>query len=75
MMNEQMKEIGYDSRKMPLGKLSKNAIQKGYEVLKQISEAIKNNSNRTRLNDLSGDFFSYIPHDVGFTYITIVSQP
>jgi len=26
MMNKQMKEIGYDAKKMPLGKLSKQAI-------------------------------------------------
>jgi len=30
MMNSQMKEIGYDSSKMPLGKLAKSSIMKGY---------------------------------------------
>jgi len=33
MMNNQMKEIGYDAKKMPLGKLSKSSIEKGYEAL------------------------------------------
>jgi poly [ADP-ribose] polymerase len=30
MMNNQMKEIGYDAKKMPLGKLSSECIKKGY---------------------------------------------
>ena len=34
MMNNQMKEIGYDAKKMPLGKLAKASIMKGYEALK-----------------------------------------
>lgn len=38
MMNNQMKEIGYDSSKMPLGKLAKSSIMKGYEALKKLME-------------------------------------
>lgn len=38
MMNNQMKEIGYDAKKMPLGKLSKTSIEKGYEALKNLME-------------------------------------
>ena len=30
MMNRQMKEIGFNVKKMPLGKLAKSSIQKGY---------------------------------------------
>ncbi len=30
MMNKQMKEIGFDANKMPLGKLAKSSILKGY---------------------------------------------
>lgn len=38
MMNSQMKEIGYDTKKMPLGKLSKSSIEKGYEALNILME-------------------------------------
>ena len=41
MMSSQMKEIGYDAKKMPLGKLSKNNILKGYDVLKNILEELE----------------------------------
>jgi poly [ADP-ribose] polymerase 2/3/4 len=66
MMNDQMKEIGYDAKKMPLGKLAKTSIQKGYQILKEISEAIKAKKGSSVLNDLSSQFFSNIPHDFGF---------
>ncbi|EGR33273.1 hypothetical protein IMG5_057380 [Ichthyophthirius multifiliis] len=36
MMNNQMKEIGYDCKKMPLGKLSKDNISKAYNMLKEL---------------------------------------
>jgi len=41
MMNSQMKEIGYDSTKMPLGKLAKASILKGYEALKGLMDEVK----------------------------------
>jgi poly [ADP-ribose] polymerase len=38
MINNTMKEIGYDAKKMPLGKLAKSSIMKGYEALKGLME-------------------------------------
>lgn len=46
MMNNQMKEIGYDAQKMPLGKLAKSSIMKGYEALKGLMDEIKGKSRR-----------------------------
>ena len=40
MMNNQMKEIGYDAQKLPLGKLSPEIIQKGYSILDKISNLV-----------------------------------
>jgi poly [ADP-ribose] polymerase len=42
MMQNMMTEIGYDARKMPLGKLSKSTILKGYEVLKRLASSLEN---------------------------------
>ena len=63
-----MKEIGYDAKKMPLGKLSKTNIERGYKILNDIVEAIdgRKANSRTLIEQLSNDFYSYIPHDVGF---------
>ena len=58
MMANQMKEIGYDAKKMPLGKLAKNSIKKGYEVLKGLMDEIKGKKNKDVLAQLSSDFYS-----------------
>ena len=57
-MNQQMKEIGYDSKKMPLGKLAKETIQRGYEVLNKIAEVLKTKKSRSELEVLSSEFYS-----------------
>ncbi|XP_058076900.1 poly [ADP-ribose] polymerase 2 isoform X1 [Magnolia sinica] len=65
MMKQQMLEIGYNAEKLPLGKLSKSTILKGYDVLKRISDVI-GQSDRKKLELLSGEFYTVIPHDFGF---------
>ncbi|EXB33507.1 Poly [ADP-ribose] polymerase 2 [Morus notabilis] len=65
MMKQQMMEIGYNADKLPLGKLSKSTILKGYEVLKRIADVIGQSDRRT-LEQLSGEFYTVIPHDFGF---------
>ncbi len=67
ILNHQMKEIGYDSSKMPLGKLAKESLEKGYLILKNIEKELQNKSpSKTTLTQLSSDFYTYIPHDFGF---------
>ncbi|MCO5608356.1 hypothetical protein L7F22_062565 [Adiantum nelumboides] len=65
MMKQQMMEIGYDANKMPLGKLSKATILKGYEALKRIA-AVLEGSAAGVLERLSSEFYTVIPHDFGF---------
>ena len=40
MMEQHMREIGFDAEKMPLGKLKKETILQGYRVLKQLSQIV-----------------------------------
>lgn len=49
---------------MPLGKLSKSQIVKGFEVLDKIQAAIEKKSN-SELIELSNQFYTVIPHDFG----------
>ncbi|KAK7344424.1 hypothetical protein VNO77_13999 [Canavalia gladiata] len=65
MMNQQMMEIGYNANKLPLGKLSKSTILKGYDVLKRLADVI-DKPDRKILEQLSGEFYTVIPHDFGF---------
>ena len=53
-----------DVKKMPLGKLSKGQIAKGFDVLDDIEKEL--NANKyTKLNELSSKFYTVIPHDFG----------
>lgn len=66
MMNNAMKEIGYDAKKMPLGKLAKSSILRGYEALKLLMDEVKGNKSPFIISQASGDFYTFIPHDFGF---------
>ena len=64
-IDEQMKEIGYDSSKMPLGRLSKENLNEGMTILKKIENVI-NEKEKGNLADLSSQFYTIIPHNFGF---------
>uniref|UniRef100_A0A665VVS9 Poly [ADP-ribose] polymerase n=1 Tax=Echeneis naucrates TaxID=173247 RepID=A0A665VVS9_ECHNA len=67
MFKEAMECMNLDIKKMPLGKLSKVQIAKGFEVLEEIEAAINQKSKRARLEELSSKFFTTIPHNFGRT--------
>ncbi len=62
-----------DIKKMPLGKLSKQQIAKGFEVLEQIEVAI-NKMERNKLEELTNKFFTIIPHNFGRNRPPIISD-
>ena len=66
MINNQMIEAGYDPKKLPLGKLSLNTINKAFDVLNKLSTAISNNEGEETLQQLSSEFYTLIPHDIGW---------
>lgn len=72
--NEAMKEMNYDANKLPLGKLSKNTISRGYQALKDLSEVMDDPTlAMTRYGmhlgaaneHLSNLYYSLIPHAFG----------
>ena len=54
-----------DVKKMPLGKLSKAQIAKGFEALEEIEQAMKEKKSRGQLSALSSQFYTIIPHSFG----------
>ena len=67
IINDNLHEIGYDSKKMPLGKLSPVTLTNGLNILKQIELELKDgNPNRENLTKYSSNFYSQIPHDFGY---------
>jgi poly [ADP-ribose] polymerase len=63
--DQTMANFDYDANKMPLGKLSKRTLKKGYEALKELAAAINDINSGTSLETLSNQYFSLIPHDFG----------
>ena len=67
MISDNLHEIGYDSKKMPLGKLSPVTLTNGLNILKEIeTELKKKNPDNEILKQLSSNFYTQIPHDFGF---------
>ena len=67
IINKTLSEIGYDAKKMPLGKLSENTLKAGYSALKDMEKELKKKApNSGTLAQLSSKFYTLIPHDFGF---------
>ncbi len=66
--NEQVREIGYDVKKMPLGKLSQTNLKMGLNLLKVITRELDTKAKdwKSKVESMSSKFYSFIPHDVGF---------
>lgn len=64
LIEKSVVQIGYDPQKLPLGKLSKETVQEGYRVLRQI-EKVLNWKGKGDLSDLSNQFYTQIPHNFG----------
>jgi poly [ADP-ribose] polymerase len=62
-----MTEFNYDANKLPLGKLSKGTIARGFQALKDLSVHINGSSveSRTEVERLSNLYYSVIPHAFG----------
>ncbi len=64
-MSEIMSKRGFDTKKMPLGKLSKYTLEAGHNVLLKIEDVL-NGKKKGDLSELSSEFYTLIPHDFGF---------
>lgn len=51
----------------PLGVLTVGQVEKGEQVLQEIHQAVKAKASHSQLEDLSGEFYSAIPHRIGRT--------
>jgi poly [ADP-ribose] polymerase len=65
-MNEAMSALNYDADKMPLGKLSKATINRGFQTLKDLAALLQGAvSSSTQVEELSNRYYSLIPHNFG----------
>ncbi|KAL5410903.1 hypothetical protein PMIN03_005147 [Paraphaeosphaeria minitans] len=65
-MFEAMSDLNYDADKMPLGKLSKATINRGFQTLTELATLLKHGvSSRQEIEDISNRYYSLIPHNFG----------
>eukprot|EP00756_Hemistasia_phaeocysticola_P051563 Hpha_TRINITY_DN26739_c0_g1::TRINITY_DN26739_c0_g1_i1::g.138801::m.138801/K10798/PARP; poly [ADP-ribose] polymerase len=64
MFKDQMKQMKLDPAKTPLGKLTKTQVQRGYEALEKIEEAVQKGKTK-ELDRLCSTFYTHIPHSFG----------
>ncbi|EUC67320.1 poly(ADP)-ribose polymerase PARP protein, putative [Rhizoctonia solani AG-3 Rhs1AP] len=74
VMNAHLLAMKYDANKLPLGKMSKTTILNGFTALKRLSQVIDNPNGDLAKElggygkacaELSGRYYSVIPHDFG----------
>lgn len=76
-----MSALNYDANKLPLGKLSKATITRGFQALKDLSALLDDQSLATSygvpynqaIEQLSNSFYSVIPHAFGRARPPIIS--
>ncbi|KAK6528039.1 hypothetical protein TWF281_009296 [Arthrobotrys megalospora] len=74
-IQQSMADLNYDAKKLPLGRLNKNTIARGYAQLKAIGEALNaGTSNRTIFEQLTNSYYSTIPHSFGRDRPTIINS-
>ncbi|KAK5655677.1 hypothetical protein OQA88_5610 [Cercophora sp. LCS_1] len=83
--NAAMSDLNYDANKLPLGKLSRATITRGFQALKDLSALFDDRALAGTLygkvyeravEDLSNSFYSIIPHAFGRSRPPIIqSQP
>lgn len=75
MFKDAMKSADIDIKKMPLGKLSKAQIEKGYKVLEEIEEELKKGGKKASFYvDATNRFYTIVPHDFGEQKIPIIDN-
>ena len=65
-METAVMELQYDTRKAPLGKLTKEQITAGYRALQQVADLVeKGRTSGADLVEACNHFYTRIPHDFG----------
>ena len=63
-MSNTLRELEIDTKRMPLGKISKEQIKKAYGALQKIEAELKKKD--PNVEAATSEFYTLIPHDFGF---------
>ncbi|XP_073501215.1 protein mono-ADP-ribosyltransferase PARP3 [Phyllobates terribilis] len=74
MFKDAMQTMNLDIKKMPLGKLSKAQIAKGFDALEDLQAALDQKAGKAKLSELSSRFYTIIPHNFGRQTPPVISS-
>ncbi|OBZ78849.1 Poly [ADP-ribose] polymerase 2 [Grifola frondosa] len=83
LIEAHLSSMNYDANKLPLGKLAKSTILNGFAALKALSEVLSQPDGdiaeqlggyRTAVEDLTGRYYSIIPHAFGRNRPTVIDS-
>ncbi|NXP92555.1 PARP3 polymerase, partial [Passerina amoena] len=76
MFRDAMQTMNIDVKKMPLGKLSKQQIARGFEALEELEAALREQPPQApRLEELSSRFYTIVPHNFGRARPPTINSP
>lgn len=84
LMQAALSEMNYDANKLPLGKIAKSTILKGFTALKSLAEVLNDpdgdkakelGGTRQACIDLTNAYYSVIPHSFGRRHPIIIDRP
>ncbi len=71
LMKLAMRDLNIDVEKFPLGKLSSAQLNRGFAVLQKVQKELTRKDgllpDKKRLDELSSEFYTNIPHDFGMS--------
>ncbi|KAF9229724.1 PARP-domain-containing protein [Gyrodon lividus] len=82
LIDAHLSSMNYDANKLPLGKLAKSTILNGFAALKKLAETIEKPDGdlakssvgfQKACEDLSGEYYSIIPHAFGRVRPTVIN--
>ncbi|KAG1769586.1 poly polymerase catalytic domain-containing protein [Suillus occidentalis] len=83
LIDAHLSSMNYDAKKLPLGKLAKSTILKGFEALKKLADAIDHQDSdsmealggiQAACETLTSEYYSIIPHVFGRARPTVISN-
>jgi poly [ADP-ribose] polymerase len=64
-MNRSLVELNIDPKKMPLGKISNEQLDKARELLQEIRNCVGTPNKNDKIVELSSEFYTYVPYSCG----------
>ena len=75
-MEATVREMSYDSSRLPLGRLTPTQIAAGFEALRKVEQLVESTGGRhsAALADACSAFYTRVPHDFGYSLLPTLTR-